>query len=431
MTINNSTITEAETGLYLGLARHPSYTESPIVNITNGSKIVNNGTGIKAINCDGEVNITNTEFSDRLGIELINSQNFTIDNCNFSNHVTGISAINSAYEVVNESSFENCGIGVGSFGTFPLGSSAYIGDENAGSGNIFDGTDRGILLLGTNSPDGAFIEKNEFRNTRNAIEFNGANKFTVANNSFMGNARAVTVANTGIAFNDLRCNEYISCTQANNFFTGENIRTRFFENYSIDRLGWNYIMLDADLPINSGDDGESAANCFGETTNSFLPDIASNQPFRYFYHESTDCKTVPSIGNNNVILTQVFEEGDYCQAIGPFNVENPGNGGPVDITNFDAESACKTCILDSIDLYIHKVTTKGGINPRTGIAVGTEAADLRRTERILNQWIDFGIYVGLKLKDYSYVENILSPMKIWDLETKHYGLQLINLSCEQ
>ncbi len=424
---NNSDILDAEVGVDLNSGENLPQYISPIVDIS-GSAFIDNGIGIRAVDCDGEATITTTAFSEGIGIELTNSQNFTIDNCSFSNHSTGISSSNSAFEVINESSFENCGIGVISVGTFPLGSSVYIGDENAGSGNIFDGTDRGILLLGTNSPDGAFIEKNEFRNTRHAIEFNGANKFTVANNRFMGNSRAVTMDNTGIAVNDLRCNEYVGCTQVNNLFVGENIRTRFLENHSIERLGWGYVMLDAALPFMIGENGESAANCFGESANSFLPDIASSQPFNYFYSESMDCKTEPSVGNNNVMVTEVLEEGVYCEEIGPFNIENPGsgNGGQIDLQNFEAESACRPCILDSINLYIDKVVVKGGDNPRTvAFESGPATSDLRSTERTLDQWIDFGIYVGLKLKKYEYLENILSPMKTWDLQAKHFGIKMM------
>lgn len=427
ITINDSDIIDAETGLKI-LDR--SFFDGNTPNLTiSGSKFINNGVGIEATDYrdDGLANITNTEFSDGVGIQLTDSENFIINDCDFLNQPTGISAYNSTFEVLNQSRFEDCGIGVISVGTFPLGSSVYIGDENPGSGNIFDGTDRGILLLGNNSPFGAFIEKNEFTNTRNAIEFNGANKFTVANNRFMGNARAVTVAHTGIATNDLLCNLYDGCTQANNFFTGQNIRTRFLENHSIASAGFNYIMIDAELPPIIGNNGESAANCFGENTSSFFPDIASDQPLNYFYSASTDCKTDPSV-NSMVTVTQVFQEGLYCEAIGPFNVENPGGGnsGQIGLHNFEPESACRTCILDSIDLYITKVVAKGGNNPRTvAVESGPETADLKSTERVLNQWIDFGIYVGLKLKDYDYLENILSPMKTWDLQTKHFGLKLI------
>gem|GEM_PF-1799303 len=424
---NNSEILDAEIGVALMSSENLPQHTFPSLNISD-SRFIDNLVGIRANRFNNQASISNTEFFQGSGIQLENSQNFNIDDCSFSNHATGISAFNSAFEVLNQSSFEDCGIGVISVGTFPLGSSVYIGDEDAGSGNSFNGTDRGILLLGNNSSFGAFIEKNTFTNTRNAIEFNGANKFTVANNSFMGNSRAVTMDNTGIAVNNLRCNQYIECTQVNNLFTGVNTETRFFENYSDGRLGWGYIMLDAALPFMIGENGESAANCFGESANSFLPDIASNQPFNYFYSESMDCKTEPSIGNNNVIVTQVFEEGDYCQEIGPFNIENPGsgNGGQIDLQNFEAESACRTCILDSIDLYIDKVVAKGGNNPRTVVVeTGTITADLRSTERNLDQLIDFGIYVGLKLKDYEYLERILSPMKSWDLQTKHFGIKMI------
>ncbi len=187
-------------------------------------------------------------------------------------------------------------------------------------------------------------------------------------------------------------------------------------------------MIDAELPLMIGENGESAANCFGQNTNSFFPDIASNQSFNYFYSASTDCKTEPSVGNNNVVVAQVFQQGIYCEEIGPFNIETPGSGnnGQINLQNFEAESACRTCILDSIDLYINKVIAKGGDNPRTVVVeTGAATADLRSTERMLDQWIDFGIYVGLKLKDYEYLENILSPMKTWDLQTKHFGVKMI------
>jgi len=106
---------------------------------------------------------------------------------------------------------------------------------------------------------------------------------------------------------------------------------------------------------------------------------------RYFFSESSDCKTEPFGGNNNVIA-----EGIYCEEIGPFNIDNPGNGN-------------------------------------IGLVTRALTADLLSIERLLNQWIDFGIYVGLKSKDYQYVENILiSEVSLMDVQGKLITHRIVN-----
>ncbi len=433
--IDNSDIIDAETGLDLRTQFSSTMANGPFVNILRNSRFINNFTGVNARFHGQQVNITDTEFLitdtdlyyGATGVGLEASRNITIENCHFSNINAGITSVNSSFKAVNGNFFENCRIGIVAAGTAPLNNLSYIGDENAGSGNTFDGSEYGILQLGHFGAVGSQIQKNEFINTQDAITIFGANQFNVANNRFIGNRRAVTIDNTGNATNNLQCNEYINSTQANNFFTGSNTQTRFFENHSIESQGFNYIFLDVNLPPMLGDNGESSANCFGDNANQFFPDLASDseQALLYYYKENSNCNNEPSIFGD-VMLFEALQEGSYCDGvIGPFNIDNPGNGGEIEISNFDPESACKTCILDSIDLYVDKVVVKGGVNPRTGeVSTNVEQADLSKTERTLNQWIDFGTYVGLETYDFGFVEDILSPMKTWELQTKHFGLQL-------
>ena len=434
--IDNSDIIDAIIGLDIKAQFSFPQLSGPFVNITGNSKFLNNSIGINAKSYSRQANISNTEFliSDEdlfqrgKGINLANSRLFTIENCRFSNQGGGISAFHSSFKAINGNSFENCRIGIATGATAPLGDFTYIGDENSGSGNTFNGSEYGILQLGYFGAVGSFIQKNEFTNTENGIIVHGANQFNVANNRFIGSRRAVTIDNTGSAENFLRCNEYINCTEVNNFFTGSNTQTRFFENHSIENLGFNYLVLNGELPIIGGGNNESAANCFGESTSLWVLDIVSDdssQPLTYFFKENSDCKNKPST-YGDIVLIEANEEGFYCGGmIGPFNIDNPGGGGQIDVNNFDVESACKSCIMDSINVYVNIVAAKGGVNPRTGIAsINVQQAGLSRAESILNQWINLGTYVGLETYDLDFVESILSPMKTWDLQTKHFGLQL-------
>ena len=114
-------------------------------------------------------------------------------------------------------------------------------------------------------------------------------------------------------------------------------------------------------------------------------------------------------------------------SIGPFNLIDPGtgNGNQVDISNFDADLICESCILDSIDYYKNQIIANGGNNPYTGsVSVETPTFSLVKKEQLFEQWVNFGLFVANEKKDYDFAENILYPLNDWKWKIKYYGLSL-------
>lgn len=113
--------------------------------------------------------------------------------------------------------------------------------------------------------------------------------------------------------------------------------------------------------------------------------------------------------------------------LGTFGIISPpGNGGIVDIDNFNPGDYCKPCIVDSIQDYNNQIVALGGDNLYTAtVEESVNTTQLLQKQRALEAWINFGIYYGIESKDYGFAQSIIENMKPWKWQSKTYGLDIL------
>ena len=424
-------IKNAEIGLLLGQGAGIVAEGVAPIGVTLSTSFINNNIGIHSFSKGNATIMNDCKFiGNQMGVSLVRGiESLHVVSCIFEDNDIGIAAFDSPLNVRSGNTFDGGRIGILTGATNSMSSNVIIGRSVAGSQNTFRNLDKGIFSMGGGATTGLSILNNRFENIReNAVQIHGESSFTIANNSFDSNKRGIEVMGSGSMINQIQCNQFIGNEVVDNVLASVNNNTRFLENdYSTDAQFKN-ITFAAILP-DMGSAALSAANCFNDDA-GISPDIGRilGNDFRYFYKNSNDCQEQEPNELSNVLDFTANQPGNYCDnGIGPFNFIDPGNGngGQVDINNFDADLVCKSCVLDSIEYYKGQIIANGGNNPETGnVSVETPSTDLAKKEQLFGQWINFGLYVANEKKDYDFAETILSRLNDWKWKTRFYGLSL-------
>ncbi len=433
---NGTIIKNAETGLALGnqYVGNGLETESPSVSLSSTSFIDCN-IGVHSFRTDELYQISYCTFTNNnIGVSLGEGvEGLDIIYSNFYDNDIGISSINSSVNVSYNNTFDGGRIGIFTGTTNPIVSNIMVGRPFSNTGNTFTNLEKGILAMGGGATMGLTILNNKFYDIQeNSVQIRGESSFTIANNSFGddilgGNKRGLEVMASGSNINRIECNIFTQNEVVDNVLSGVNNNTRFLENdYSTDAEFKNIAII-ATLP-DMGSAALSAANCFNDDA-GISPDIASlnSNNFTYYYRNNTDCQEQEPNSLSNIIKENALQTREECDQIGPFNYIDPGsgNGGKVDINDFDADLVCKPCVLDSIEHYKNQIIANGGNNPETGnVTVETPTTGLLNKEQLFEQWVSFGLFVANEQKDYDFAEIILSPLNDWKWKTRYYELSL-------
>ncbi len=432
---NNTVIKNADTGLLLGYGSGIVADGIAPIGIVNGASFIDNNIGIHtSYNDNSSSFFASALFKDNdTGISLVGGSGTSrIVSCNFEDNDIGISAFDSPLNVSSGNTFDGGRIGILTGATNSMSSNVMIGRSVSGSQNTFRNLDKGIFSMGGGATSGLSILNNTFEDIReNAVQIRGEGRFTVANNSFDSNNRGLEVMGSGSMFNQIQCNTFVDNEVVDNVLAGVNTNTRFLENdYNSPEVLAKNIAFFATLP-NMGSASLSAANCFNDDAGA-SPDIASlnSNNFTYFYKNTNACDEQEPNSLSNVSRFEADQiRNDCADGIGPFNFIDPGNGngngGQVDLDNFDADLVCKSCVLDKIELYRNQIIANGGENPFTRVeSVSTPSPALLNKEQQFEQWINFALFIASKQKDYDFAENILAPLNEWKWKTRYYGLSL-------
>ena len=436
---NNSTIAYATVGLTVG---QNSFFDYPLTKVTimgestfefNDIGIVfNAGTTMSTIsNC----NFSNENFD----IDLTASVGLTVEGSDFKKpqgqggHIDfrAINSFNSQVRVINDNLFERTTIGVAVHGSIPVFNASIIGDGETAP-NRFDGGVIGVLGFGSpgifSFPGQSRIENNQFYGISHGVYFAGYNFFDVTENVFEYNTNGVTLDNSGGFFNSINCNSFFSSYRGISF-RGDNRNCEFLSN-DFDE-GWTSesdieLKLEATVRSNMGSFGNPAGNCFTGSNNNIFVDNGSTS-FNYFYKDVA-CQN-PSGSGFDKEVTFPNPNNGCSNGRSPFANIDPDRDGELGLSeaSYNAENLCKPCILDSIALWVNNLTNLGGDNFYT---VAEESnfnltqAQLR-AEEILSEWINYGIYAALKVEDYSFAIEILTPLKKWEYQSQLFGVTML------
>ncbi len=427
-------IRNAETGLLLGAQfRDGNGLNSPTVALNN-AWFIDNNIGVNSLSNDlsqfNHCHFINNEFGIRLSNAGEEVEHLKIIYSEFIDNEFGIVAFNSSLRIDSENTFTGGRAGIVAGSTDPITSNIIIGRPSSNSGNTFTDMRQAIVIMGVGGPLGVSIINNTFSNIEgSAVQMIGESSFTVANNSFNNSGEGVFVTESGSMSNRIQCNTFTQSEKVDIILYGINTSTQFLENdYNSPNASYKNLAWSATLP-DMGSEALSASNCFNDDV-GINPDIrsVSSNNFTYYYKNTNECQEQEPNDLSSVLKLVANEPGNNClNGIGPFNFIDPGNGngGQVDINNFNAEFVCKSCVLDRIEYHKGQIVANGGNNPETGyVSVETPTTDLVKKEQLFEQWINFGLYVADEKKDYDFAENILSPLNDWKWKARYYGLSL-------
>ncbi len=428
---NNTVIKNAEVGLLLGQGAGIVADGIAPIGTTLATSFIDNNIGIHSFSKGVATIMGDCQFiGNNTGVSLVRGiETLHVVSCIFEDNDIGISAFDSPLIVRSGNIFDGGRIGILTGATNPMASNVMIGRSTSGSQNIFRNLEKGVFAMGGGASFGLSILNNTFENIQeNAVQIRGESSFLVGNNLFDSNKRGLEVMGSGSTINRIQCNQFTGNEVVDNVLASVNNNTQFLENdYSTDAQFKNIAWF-ATLP-DMGSAALSASNCFNDD-NGISPDIASlnSNNFAYFYKNDIECQEQEPNGLSNILKEQANENFNGCNGlIGPFNFIDPGNGngGQVDINNFDADIVCELCILDSINYYKNQIVANGGINPYTGnTGVDAPTTDLVKQEQIFEQWVNFGLFVASEKKDFGFTEAILAPLYAWKWKIRQYGLSL-------
>jgi len=371
-----------------------------------------------------------------VGIKYSNHSGLIIDNSFFNANLGGrcIESMDGYLHVRDGNIFIGGEVGVSVEGTIPIMGALDIGDAGLGFNGFSAQSGAAIVCNGLESPTGANIINCSIAFTgTTAVILGGSTDFEFENNNIAETQNGVFAFATGDNTNSIKCNTYNNVSNIDNAFAFVNNRTQFLENSFIGSHNINSALLTASVSDEIGASGNPSANCFSGTdifTGEFL-NLGNSNPFIYHYFDdsnSTGCQEPTNTGTYS--KEESFNQGDgYCNGdIGVFNLTNPTGGGSGIIpTTYDPDDACLSCVIDSIELYINIVVNEGGDDPRTE---GEETPpnqdpNLLQHEMVMEEWINFGIFLSIESDNYTFGEEILEPLKKWRWQKRLFGLQVM------
>ena len=428
---NGSKIEYATVGLTVGRNSFFDYTMSKVTITGERSRFEENDIGIFFNPGTTLSTISNCYFFNRESdINLLGSTGLTVENSKFNKpfgsswEFRSISSYNSSFKLTGNEFFR-VGTAVAVGASLPFSNGAQIGSVNSAP-NTFDRGTIGILsysLTGPgqlNIPAISKIENNIFLANTFGVYCGGYNWVDVTENTF-NYSGGVTFDATGNLNNTINCNTF---NDSDIEFKSNNANSEFLSN-DFNGGSTNVELEEATIRSFVGSSENPAGNCFSGSNNISV-DNASNS-FNYLY-SNVACQN-PSGSGFNKILSDANPNNGCSNGRSPFANIDPDGDGELGLSeaSYNAENICKPCILDSIALWANKVTNLGGDDLYTAaeeINVYPTEAQLR-AERILLEWINYGIFSALNAKDYSFATEILTPLKKWEYESQLFGIIML------
>ena len=217
------------------------------------------------------------------------------------------------------------------------------------------------------------------------------------------------------------------------YIKGDNNETSILQNSFINQTlpaFSNVKLQEATIRFNQGSANGAAGNCFngGDVKRIYSDETTSSFTYHYFGEESEDNCQYPGT-DANVIPNDVDQQPQHCveDHIGIFNIidgADPNNFVPHILPpTLSPADGCNGCIVLGIDSIIQQMISYGGDNPYTDIDESQGGySDI--SEEVLDDWINYGLYVALTTDNYDFAEEILLPLKPWKWQTKLFGVYL-------
>jgi len=392
-------------------------------NIVNACSFFNNDIGIRVYNNNG-LNVTNGFFFGSFE--------------QFNDYSVGINLIESTTSIKNNNHFLHNFYGVLIEGTYPLSAGVELGSMQT-QHNFFEKNYNSINSSGSDHPVGARIINNLIDHTNGStfyglsgLSLSGANNAIVRNNSIISAQSGFFAGSTGDNLNLFSCNDFQNSIAQDQAIQGQNNNSRILENhFTSPDVAWGNINLyGAELFGEQGLTSNPAANCFTPSAPYRLTADDNTESFIYHYFDDTQgnvaCQVPDQSQNYQISAADV--PGDNC--LGEIGIFNFGGGGGGDEEVDDAiippsvmqDPFCKSCIMDSISHWTDQVIMDAGDNPYTDTNEGGNFLIL--SEILLRNWIDYGIYIGLATDDYNYLEQLLSPIKVYRYRIRLFGVYI-------
>jgi|GEM_PF-2390899 len=399
-----------------------------------------------------------------IGISLQNSRNLKIENhVEFFQNRIGVRSVNSSFSAKDGCSFDYGDIGVQAVGTFPLGSGVLIGDPLDAAVTFAHQNIAAINSMYSWSPLGITVMNTDIENVPIATFLQGGDNFKYRNNSISNVENGFISSASANSLSQVRCNTFENASNASTSFVWSNAGVTVFQNEFSGTQNANIGAAGAIMAPQVGPSGGTASNCFSGDTEDILTMawLGSTQQFeyKYFAPPTSDCDHVPNVTGDYLPVSTSDPQllRDYCDgSVGIFNLVDPTGGSnpnfdpttitptavdpsnPVDPTGppvqypptstnpqVNPPVICLPCLDEVIDDAIADVVLAGGDNPLTEQDESSGNNGYEEEEAIMQEWIDFGLYISLQANDLSIGQNLLSQFKGWDWSAKRVGLFMI------
>jgi len=404
---NNCIIQDCDIGIQFGAGK----TESMI---DFGCTIKNNGIGIKYQNHTGLI----------------------INSSSISYNEEAIHSIDGYMNVRLFTRIHHNTVGIRVEGTLPAASGIQVGDNGSIPNWIFSNTEAGIISNGSEHPAGVVVNNTVFTDNGDAaFVVLGANDFDFTNNIVKGSDRGAFVMGSGDNPNALSCNEFENIELVSALVAFSNPDTKILENHFLGRQEINIGTVFVALP-DQGLLQNPAANCFSDADQSahivntgFL--IFPPVSFIYHYHndDNMDDPCQIPIDPANYVATVSDDQGvGNCGGnVGIFSLISTGGGGHavgLDPQYENPEEVCLDCVREEIEDWIDVVVNAGGDDPTTMPQEDGEQSDpdLGSYEAILDQWINYALYIAIQTDNIAYAQQVLEPLVTWKWRTRLYGI---------
>ena len=414
-TMNNSGIENCDIGVQFGLGQ-------------TGSRI-DHGAWIRDCN---------------IGIKYQNHSGLVINNAQLLGNDEGIYSVDGYLQIKDNSYVWGSNTGTRAItvnGTLPLASGIQIGDNSDGYNRIGYVTEASIVSDGSEHPAGVNINNCRITNSgQAAFALLGANDFEFSNNTVINAERGAFIFGSGSNFNNIKCNSFRDHSVASNLVAFLNDETSVLENNFLGDQDINIGFVTAVIPT-QGSATNPAANCFSDPSLSdhivnsgFLTVPPISFTYNYFDEgiNPNACQE-PNNPTEFISLPSDNQGPGHCinGNIGIFNLISPGGSGSVIGINpqtDDPNNACLNCIRDIVEDWIDIVINSGGDDPTTVPNEESLATNpsLSLNEAILDQWINYALYIALETNNVNFGEQILNPLVTWHWKIRLYALYALN-----
>lgn len=364
------------------------------------------------------------------GILLRSTENLELNDVVFNNCHYGIVAMNSFLHLKNNNRFWNGEHGIKIEGTHPSASGIIIGDLGTSSNKFIGQSNYAINATGVTGLEGLRIRNCLFEDIGEyAVGLDGANSYTLMNNSFKNCSSGLVASSNGGSLNFSTCNYFNNVSNTSISYIGDNMFSSFMENEFTGTSKADAGVFAATISSDIGSSIQAATNCFESsgydiyTLSSYLPPYTGSS-FNYHYFDdsgSSNCQKPVTSGNYFPILA--LNPSTDCDDIG-------NNGGIVQgggqvlfgSSGSTGSGSCVTCVLDSIALY-HNLYQNSNVLNRSNDSITTwEYLNIKST---LYFWVHEGINLALQMDSFDLAYQIINPLTDWYWQKELLGLKML------